>query len=67
MQETDVRIPAPGEPLGADDRALLLELLEQDRRRLCLEIRHTDSRAFREELNHRIDRVEALIGRFRET
>jgi hypothetical protein len=67
MPETGVRSPLPGSPLGADDQALLLELLEQERRRLTLEIRHTDSRAFREEINHRIDRVEALIERFRET
>jgi hypothetical protein len=67
MPDTDVRRSETGAPLGSDDRGLLLELLEQERRRLSHEVRHTDSRAFREELNHRFDRIQALIDRFRET
>jgi len=61
--------PSPAKPtaeplsLTADEKAVLLELLEAERAKLLVEIRHTDSRAYKQGLRQRLEIVEALIHR----
>jgi hypothetical protein len=49
----------------AEERAILIELLEHARRELPIQIRHSDCRSWREELRSRLDIVEKLLERLR--
>ena len=48
----------------AEEFDILAQLLESERTKLLVGIRHTDHRAFRNELRHRLDVVDGLVGRF---
>lgn len=61
MPEPSVSVPL----LKAEDRTLLLELLELERQRLLIETRHTDTRHFREQLYRRLDHIERLADELR--
>ena len=49
--------------MGTEELAIESELLESERSRLLVEIRHTDHRSYRNELRHRLEVVENLLGR----
>jgi hypothetical protein len=48
--------------IDGEELSLLTELLEAEQSRLLIEIRHTVHRAYRDELRHRLDTLERLIG-----
>ena len=53
------------ENLSESERALLLELLENEHSELPVEIRHTRNSIMREELHDRAKLVQGLIDRIR--
>jgi hypothetical protein len=53
------------ENLSESERALLLELLENEHSELPVEIRHTRNSLMREELHDRAKLVQGLIDRIR--
>jgi hypothetical protein len=50
-----------------EEVSLLVELLEQELHELPVEIRHTRSNIVRQELHARLDLVQRLLGRLRES